>query len=256
MTENPYPTWPPGLWRRIVLQPGTSEHGGWIGGALEDDMHRFHMRFDHKDGRITAVKAEARRHPWSQCPGAVPHIAGELKGELLSEVAERDPFQHCTHLYDLAVLMAAHAHDTEPSRFDMRVADRVDGRTTATLEKNGVELVRWQLDDTAISGAEPWGGRDLRQLSKWKHEIAPDLVELALLLRRAIFVSGARQFVPPPDEQMGEWNTMRKGVCFNYQPPQIGNTVRSEDWRRDFSQSGLEPLMHFDPASEFAELGG
>lgn len=251
MADNPYPTWPPGLWRRIVLQPGD----GWIGGALEDDMHRFHMRFDHEDGRITAVNAMAVRHPWSQCPGAAPHIAGELKGEMLTDVANRDPFQHCTHLYDLAVLMAAHAHDAEPTRFDMRVADRVEGRTTATLEKDGEELVRWQLDDTAISGTEPWGGRDLKQLSKWKREIAPDLAELALLLRRAIFVSGARQFVPPPDEQMGEWNKFRQGVCFNYQPPQIGNTVRSQDWRRDFSQSGIEPLMHFDPAAGFAAMG-
>jgi len=250
--EQGYPAWPPGLWRRIILQP----EDGWIGGALEDDMHRFHMRFDHKDGRITAVRAIAVRHPWSQCPGAAPHIAGELNGELLSEVAERDPFQHCTHLYDLAVLMAAHAHDSESTRFDMRVADRIEGRTTATLEKNGVELVRWQLNDTAIAGAEPWGGRDLKQLSKWKREIAPELAELATILRRAIFVSGARQFVPPPDEQMREWNVLRKGVCFNYQSPQIERTERSQDWRRDFSESGLEPLMQFDPAAAFAEMAG
>ena len=253
MTGNPYPTWPPGLWRRILLQPGTDERGGWIGGALEDDMHRFHMRFDHKDGRITAVKAEAVRHPWSECPGAAPHIAGEITGELLGEVANRDPFQHCTHLYDLAVLMAAHATDTEPTRFDMRVADRVEGRTTATLEKNGVELVRWQLDDTAISGAEPWDGKDLRQLSKWKRDLSPDLAELAMVLRRAIFVSGARQFVPPSDRAD---SSHRQGVCFNYQPPQVERSVRRKDWRRDFSESGLEPLMHFDPATGFADMAG
>lgn len=252
MTDSTYPIWPPGLWRRIVLQPGP----GWIGGALEDDMHRFHMRFDHTDGRITAVKAEARRHPWSQCPGAAPHIAEELTGELLSDVANRDPFQHCTHLYDLAVLMAAHAGDTELTRFDMRVADRVEDRTTATLEKNGEERVHWQLSDTVISGEEPWGGRDLRQLSKWKREIAPELAEFATLLRRAIFVSGARQFVPPPDEQLAQWNEFRKGVCFNYQPPQLGRTVRSQHWRQDFSESGLEPLMQFDAAGAFAAMAG
>ncbi|MGE3692943.1 MAG: hypothetical protein AB7F98_16335 [Novosphingobium sp.] len=253
MSEEAYPAWPPGLWRRIVLQPGPGADGAWIGGALEDDMHRFHLRFDHKDGVITQVKAAALRHPWSECPGAAPHIAGELTGQLLSEVANRDPFQHCTHLFDLAVLMAAHAHDTAPTRFDMRVADRVEGRTTATLERNGEELVRWLLDDTALSGAEPWHGRDLRQLSRWKRELDPELAELATLLRRAIFVSGARQFVPPPDEEMAEWQTFRQGVCFNYQPPQIERTVRSPGWHQDFSESGLEPLMHFDSAQAFAE---
>lgn len=249
--ESNYPTWPPGLWRRIVLQPGP----GWIGGALEDDMHRFHMRFDHKDGRIVAVKAQALRHPWSECPGAAPHIAGELTGELLSDVANRDPSLHCTHLFDLAVVMAAHAGDSEPTRFDMRVADRVAGRTTATLERNGVECVRWYLDELAISGGEPWDGKDLKRLSQWKRELAPELAELATILRRAVFISGGRQFEATSDRanHMGDF---RQGVCFNYQPPQIDRSVRNKVWRKDFSASGLEPLMGFDPAEDFAEMAG
>ncbi|MBV1688748.1 hypothetical protein KRR38_13965 [Novosphingobium sp. G106] len=147
-TRADFPAFPPGLWRRIVLLPGD----GWIGGALEDDMHRFHIRLDHANGRVTKVAAKAVRHPWSACPGATTFIARELTGELLTAVADRDPFQHCTHLYDLAVLAAAHADDDAPTRFDMTVADRVEGRTTATLAENGAEKLRWQLDGTAIGG--------------------------------------------------------------------------------------------------------
>ena len=247
-----YPAWPPGLWRRIVLQPGRNGHSGWIGGALEDDMHRFHMRFDHQDGRITAVKAEALRHPWSACPGAAPHLAGELPGALLADVAARDPALHCTHLYDLAVVMAAHAGDTEPTRFDMRVADRVVDRTTAVLERNGAECIRWQLDGTAIEGGA-FAGRDLRQLSKWKRELLADEAELATILRRAVFVSGGRQFIPVSD-RASDQGSYRLGVCFNYQPEQAAHSVRRTNWRTDFSESGLEPLAGFDPVTNFAAM--
>lgn len=241
-----FPTFPPGLWRRIVLQPGD----GWIGGALEDDMHRFHIRLDHAGGRVTAVAAKAVRHPWSACPGATDFIVKELTGELLADVGRRDPAQHCTHLYDLAILAAAHAGDTEPTRFDMTVADRVEGRTTATLAQDGVERLRWQLDDTAIAGTD----RDLRQLSRWKREVPAHEAEWATLLRRAVFVSGARQYIAPSLEQTAAMNAGRMGVCYNYQMPQAEGSTRTPNWHKDFSASGLEPLQGLDPMEEFADM--
>lgn len=250
-TADTFPTFPPGLWRRIVLEPGN----GWIGGALEDDMHCFHIRIDHAEGRVTKVAAKAVRHPWSACPGATAFIARELTGELLTAVAERDPFQHCTHLYDLAVLAAAHAGDTAPTRFDMNVADRVEGRTTATLMENGTEKLRWQLDGTAITGSGAHAGRDLRQLSKWKRDLPAKEAEWATLLRRAIFVSGARQYIAPDLEQTAAMNRDRMGVCFNYRMPQAQDSTRTPNWHRDFSESGIEPLAGLDPAAEFAAMG-
>jgi hypothetical protein len=242
-----YPDFPPGLWRRIVLQPGP----GYIGGALEDDMHRFHIRIDHADGRIVAVAAKALRHPWSACPGATTFIARELTGELLKDVARRDPYQHCTHLLDLAVLAAAHADDADPICFDLRVADRMDQRTTASLAENGVERLRWRLDGTRIAGTD----RDLRQLSRWKRELGPQEAEWAALLRRAVFVSGARQYRAPSLEQTATLNQGRMGVCFNYQLPQAEQSTRTPDWHRDFSESGREPLESLDPVTEFETMG-
>lgn len=253
MSENsaPFPAWPPGLWRRIILQPGP----GWIGGALEDDVHRFHMRFDHSEGRITRVYAEALRHPWSACPGAAPHIAAELTGALLSDVAARDPALHCTHLYDLAVVLAAHADDTAPTQFDLRVADRVNLRTTATMEENGIEVLRWQLEDTAIRGGN-YAGQDLRQLSRWKQSLPPREAERATMLRRAVFISGGRQFVPPPDLRFAsDQGMMRLGVCFNYQLPVAETSTRTPDWHRDFSMTQDEPLGGYDAAAGLAAMG-
>ena len=218
-------------------------------------MHRFHLRLDHAGGRITGVAAKALRHPWTGCPGATGFIASELTGAPLAEVAKRDPFEHCTHLLDLAVLLAAHAGDSEPTRFDMFVADRVGTRTTATLSENGKETLRWPLDGTTIAAtARVGGGRDLRQLSQWKQELPARDAERATLLRRAVFVSGARQYTPPEGNPTAAESRERMGVCFNYRLPQARTSHRSPDWQRDFSTSGREPLEGLDAAREFETM--
>ena len=243
-----FPRYPPGLWRRIWLQPGS----GWIGAALEDDMHRFGLRLDHSAGRITAVAARALRHPWTACPGAAPHLVGELEGERLADVARRDASQHCTHLLDLAILCAAHVQDAEPARFDMRVADRVEGRTTASLEEAGVERLRWELSGTRVAGPAPYAGLDLRELSRWKRDLDPNEAERAALLRRAVLVSGGRTISLPAEQRASEQGPRRLGACFNYQLPRAQESTRVMHWRRDFSTSGQEPLQDLDPAAEFA----
>lgn len=241
--------WPPGIWRRIVLWP----QPGWIGGALEDDVHRFHMRIDHAGGRITGVKAKALRHPWSACPGAAPHIAAELTGELLADTAKRDPLLHCTHLYDLAVVLAAHSGDSAPSRFDLRVADRVEDRTQAVLLEDGQEAMRWQLEGTGITGPAPFAGLDLKHLSRWKQDLPPRDAERATMLRRAVFISGARQFNPPPGFRAVDQGPERMGVCFNYQLPQAEQSTRTPDWLKNWAGSD-EPLLGFDPETTFAAM--
>lgn len=212
-------------------------------------MHRFHLRFDHDGARITRAWAEALRHPWSACPGAAPHIAHELTGALLDEVAARDPALHCTHLYDLAVVLAAHAHDTKPTRFDMRVADRVDEHTTATMQENGAQVLHWQLEGTAIAGDGEHAGRDLRKLSAWKQDLPPREAERATMLRRAVFVSGGRQFTLPPGMTAADQGSLRMGVCFNYQLPQAETSTRTPGWLSDFSVPGREPLAGLDAAA-------
>ena len=260
-----FPAWPPGLWRRIVLAP----RPGWITAGLEDDLHRFHVRLHHAHGMITAVDAEARRHPWTACAGAPGHLGGELAGKTLVEVAALPAPEHCTHLRDLAVLAAAHAGDGQDTRLDMRVADRVDGRTTATLCEDDRPVLEWLLDGTVIAapaelaGIEQAGielagielaGRDLRQLSRWQGELTARLAEYAHVLRRAVFVLGGRQFEAPAGQTTADMGPGRMGVCYNYQMPQAATSRRPAVWKRDFSLSGETPLSGFDPAAAMTRV--
>lgn len=245
-----YPTFPSGFWRRVELHPAH----GHIVGAMEDDMHHFHLRMDHADGRITAIAGRAVRHPWTGCTGAALHLASELKGELLADVAARDPFQHCTHLLDLAIVMAAHAGDPKPSRFDMRIGDRSHDRATATLERNGTESMRWHINGTIIDGPDRFAGRNLKRVSTWKHEYCPEDAEHATLLRRAIFVSGARRQALEKNRKGTDTPLARHGVCFNYQSPQLEETISLYE-SRDFSHGDIEPLDSFEAEHAFDTAG-
>lgn len=249
-SADSFPAWPTGFWRCIILQPLK----GGIGAALEDDIHAFRLRLDHVEGRVVSVAAKMLRHPWTACPGAVGHLRRELVGKRLDDIAALEPRQHCTHLLDLAILCAAHAEDERPRHFDMKVADRIGGRTTATLHEDGLERLQWRLDDLDIvePAAEPT--RNLRALSQWKRDLSPQQAEWATLLRRAVFVSGGRRFVPPSEEQTADQGPARLGVCFNYQLPQASRSTRRPDWRKDFSTSDKAPLQGLDPVRAFAEL--
>ena len=57
------------------------------------------------------------------------------------------------------------------------------------------------------------------------------------MLRRAVFISGGRQFDPPPGLTAAGQGPARQGVCFNYQLPQAETSTRTPDWRTDFSTS-------------------
>lgn len=241
-----HPTWPPGLWRRIVLMP----EAGAIHGALEDDVHRFHLRLEHAGGVITGVAARSVRIPMTGCPGASSFMAERLTGRRLAEVAAEDSRAHCTHLYDLAVLCAAHAEDLRPLRYDFKIADRVEDRTVATVERDGEQVLLWRLEGTAIRGPGEWAGRELKALSRWRHELSPEVAEWAGLLRRAILVSGVRSSFDASEP--ASTRTNRMGACFNYQLPVAETSYRNANWQRDWSLSDEAPLGDYDPVQAFA----
>ena len=247
-----YPSYPPGFWRRIALLP----EPGQVTAGLEDDVHRFHLRLVHRDSVISEVRAKALRFPWTSCSQAAPFIAEQLVGKRVEDVARLAASEHCTHLLDLAILCAVHIADREPKRFDMQVADRVDGRTTARLAENGEVVMRWQLDGTRIEGPDPWAGLDLRALSRWKNELSPVDAERAALLRRALFVSGSRTTEDSAMTRAADRGPARMGACFTYQLPRALESFRIANWRRDFSLSKDEPLAGFDPDRAFAAEDG
>lgn len=237
-------SFPPGLWRRIVLHPTT----GVIAGGLEDDVHRFTLRIAHDGGVITGAWSTAERFPWSTCPGAAPFIAEQLVGRTLAEVAALDAYVHCTHLYELAVLCAAHAGDAAPTRFDLKIGDRPssDDRTVAVVEENGAVVLRWVLLGTLIEGPGEWAGRDLKKLSTWKRDLSPVMAERAMMLRRAVQVSGVRNQPESYGVRAGE-RTHRLGACFTYQMPRAKDAEQMTNWRIDWSAGADGPLQGFEP---------
>lgn len=239
-----YPAFPPGFWRRVELHPAP----GMIIAGLEDDAHRFLLRLRHRQGRIVGVDVQADRYPWSTCATSGDFLRQQLIGCTLQNVASLDPFQHCTHLYDLVILGAAHSDAKQATCFDFQVADPVEHCTTAILWEDGVQVLCWHLRDTFIEGPGEWAGRELRRLSSWKHELPARTALLAAALRRALFVSGVRRqpSVSRATERAADRGPERTGACYTYQLPRAFDAIRTLA-PRDFSLLGSAPLQDFDP---------
>jgi hypothetical protein len=235
----------PGFWRRIKLHPAA----GLMRAGLEDDFHRFLLQLTHADGTITGLEARAERYPWSTCPDAGRFLAEQAIGKPLAVVASFDPHSHCTHLFELLVVCAAHALDPQPIQFDMRVPDRQHNRTCATVSENHSVVLCWETNGTLIEGPGEWAGRDLRQFSSWKGSLSPVVAERAMLLRRALHISNGRASRALVIERAADLGPARMGACFTYQMPRALDAFRSPDWTRDFSRSGIEPLHDFNSQS-------
>lgn len=231
----------PGFRRRIIVTPAS----GVVYAAVEDDFHRFLIRLDHAEGRVTGLTADAERFPWSTCPAAGDHLVAEVAGRPLAEIAELDPLQHCTHVFELVVLAAAHAMDDAPTRFDLTATDRIDGRTHVSLAIHDRAVLAWDVHGSAIEGPEPWAGRELRRLSSWRHELTPELREWAGLLRRVVQISQGRGLALETQKSAADWGKGRLGACFTYQPARAATARRIPGWIRNFSDDPAGPLAGY-----------
>jgi hypothetical protein len=168
---------------------------GRVTAEVEDDYHRFFVELSHDGERITNVRTTAKRFPWTTCPAAGDHLAERITGATLREIEGREaPLSHCTHMLDLAILAAAHAHDREPTLYEMLVDDPHAGPRKAVLRRNGVETIHWLIDDTTLVAPGMMAGRDLRQLKHWIDEIDAALREPARVLRRGAYIARGRGY--------------------------------------------------------------
>ena len=85
------------------------------------------MELLHADQEVIGIQMRAERYPWSTFPGASAFLKEQAVGKQLDELARMNVFQHCTHLFELAVICAAHVNDQGPIQFDLRVNDWVTG---------------------------------------------------------------------------------------------------------------------------------
>ncbi len=186
-----------GVYRRAILLRALD---GEVLGDLEDDFHRFRVRLEHDGRRVLSLRGEADRFPWTTCPGAVDplaRLAGTPLAERATALAEHsDPRAHCTHLFDLAALACSHAAARRAERrYDIEIPDRVKGRTRATLRRDGEPLLSWTVEGHRILDPPPFAGVVMRgrQFMQWAEaQLAPDLAEAAIALRRTCYISGGR----------------------------------------------------------------
>ena len=224
----------PGYRRRFRITPAP----GRVGSELEDDYHCMSV-IVHHDGEIaTAIDAVMARAPWTTCPGAVAKVRETFTGVALDAFAERgEKRTNCTHLYDLAILAAAHAGDDEPLVYDVLVSDPVEGSRRAELWRNGTEVLGWTEHGGRIVEPAELGGLGLDKLGPWISSLDAPRQEAARVLRWGAMVARGRTL---PMEKQSDATRMSLN-CFTFQPQVVVN-ARRVGLIRDFSSGTAQPL--------------
>lgn len=244
------PDYGTGCYRRRVrlqqLDPGT------VLAEMEDDQHGFRIFLHHDGNAIKSVRSESLRVPMTTCSSAGDVLA-QLAGVPLSDsprslAAHANPRAHCTHQYDLLGLAITHARRTAAVRqYDIAVHDAVDGVQRITGEIDNTPAFDWSLRGHVIESEGPWQGVSIQKgFASWaEQQLAPDQLELALVVQRGLLVSTTRRVLIPPMEGMGLLDDpMTKGVCYSYNEPVIRLAIRHGHNHRDFSDAP-EQLLRF-----------
>ena len=224
----------PAFHRHVLITPGD----GWVSAWVEDDYHHMGVTLRHDGETIVGVEAEMVRAPWSTCPGAVHQLDTTFTGARLSEAAARGEKQlNCTHLHDMAVIAAAHARDTAPTRYEITVTDAVDGVRIGQITRDGVSVLRIVERANLVEEPTQAAGKNLFQLGEWIASLDEPGREAARLLRWAAIIAHGRAI---PMERQSDATRMPSN-CFTFQPG------RKEKAQRvgavmDFSTAARQPL--------------
>lgn len=220
-----------GFQRRIQLFPAP----GRIVAGLEDNLHRFAMEFSHNGRDVTDLRTRTERYPWTTCADAAAFLREQIVGKRLDELAELNCFEHCTHLFELAILCAAHSNDTAPTQYDLYVEDWAGDRTRVLLQIDGRRVLDLQVKGQVVDTPGEWFGRNLVQFSQWCKGLDAASAETAMLVGRAIYVSLGRASAVV--ERASDRGSRVLGVCFSYQPQRVQEAIRMPHSRREFSDS-------------------
>lgn len=225
----------PGFRRRFRVEP----EPGCVRTAVEDDYHCMAVTVHHAGGVAHQVNAEMIRAPWTTCPGAVDALQQAFAGVPLADFAwHGDKTTHCTHLYDLAVLGAAHAFDDRPVVYDILVSDPGDdGARHAEIRRDGEALLAWSEAGFHIRAPEDIAGTRLDKLGRWIDAQEPSLREPARLLRWGNMIAHGRT---RPMEQQSDASRMPP-TCFTFQPDRARRARRVGEIR-DFTRIAAQPL--------------
>jgi hypothetical protein len=204
--------------------------------VVEDDFHHFRVAVRASDGHVTEIWSQALRNPNTLCPSAGIRLS-ELIGMPLNAASAAvsevtDARQQCTHQIDLAGLAVAALAQRRPHRvYEGAVPDRIDGRTVATLRRDGLEILQWALDDQTIVSPGPYAGRILGSgFTGFARGLPLEEAEAALVLRRIVFISGGRGVDFSAPGKVGP-----VGGCWAWQPERMAQAVRLPASKLDFT---------------------
>ncbi len=229
---------PDDVYRRSIRLVTTE--AGTVVGDLEDDFHRFRVTLRHDGTRVLAAEGEARRWPWTTCPGAVEPLA-LLAGAPLTDRctgigAFLKPRANCTHLFDLAGLTVSHAaRGAATRRYDVSVAPNRGRDGAAVLERDGVVLHEWTVrDNRAVAPAPfstvPWEGGYFR----WAEEtFDPEASEAVIVLRRACTIAAGRGVDLDSIPAASDMQQMT-GTCYTFSAERMPVALRIRESVRDF----------------------
>ena len=219
--------------------------GGWVHGAVEDDLHHFHVHLRHDGQKIVEVTTEERRIPWTTCATAGLALHAMVGTPL--DPAEHQPRvsqgHNCTHMLDAARLALAHLRraarqgDAARRQYEIEIPDRESHRTTARIWRDGALVHEWLLHKAHVEAPDDMAGHSVNGRSVWPERISgnPDLLEAALILRRGILVSGHRIVNRKPDRAL-DMGPRFAGACHTFQPGNIELSRNIGDNEQDFSE--------------------
>jgi hypothetical protein len=223
--------------RRIAIAHSHRAGTGDARAVLEDDFHHFRIRVQYREGRVSGVNGWALRSPYSACGDAASQL-NALVGMALAPVAHSvirstDAHIQCTHMLDLAGLcIAAAARGMAACLYEIDVPRRNGECTLATLYRDGIAILRWNIDGDRIIGPAPYSGIGIREgMARWAlATLSAEEAEAALVLRRCVVISRGRE--RDLDLQIHAYPT---GNCYAQQPGRALQATRIIGSTLDFT---------------------
>lgn len=256
---KPNPDYGSGIFRRRIRLRADD---ALVAVELEDGNHGFRLRLRHDGRAVTAVEADAIRHPFGTCAEAIQPLALIVGHRLADGVkALRDrlvPGDHCTHLFDMAMLAAAHAgHGSRQFDYDMAIYDETIAPALAEIRRDGELIHAWTVRARQIASPKQLAGRPMmRGFHAWASQAFDgDALEAASALQRAYFVAQSRRYsFDPPQDNPGTADGMPHGSCYSYNAGVVERAFRTAGTVRDFTHAA-DKLLRFE-RSAHGEIRG
>lgn len=236
----------PGYRRLLRIEPGRF----YVLAMLEDDLHCMAVRLRHDGARVVAVEPLMERAPWTICHGAAARLIETFAGAALVDVTARaEKQQNCTHLHDLAVFAAAHAHDAAPVEYAIFASDPVEGERSLAIYSGGMCLHHWTERRGILASPSAIAGRNLLELRDWIAGLAGQDQEAARMLQWASLVAHGRAM----SAEQRRASIGHRPSCYAFQPERAPLASPGAPML-DFSDGSRLPLDGF--ADRFAAAFG